>query len=259
MTAEAREATLDFAVRLKDRCDERPPGSNHNQITEWFGFDGPWCDMGCTYVFFHTDQEEEGRHSYTPEHAEAFKERKRLVAVKDLIRGDMFFADFPDSLNRIQHCGYILKRLDNGWFLTMEFNTSSGLSGSQDDGGNAHIRERPPTVIVCGGRPNYNGNVELPVFDIPAKTWFGKGDSGADIKLWKRDLRRWARNLKNPTFDVEEFIDRLRDPVNLFDEDTVKATMTFQYHFSDELDVDGRVGKVTIRKMEKVRTRQGRR
>lgn len=28
---------------------EDPPGSNHNKITEWYGFDGPWCAMTISY------------------------------------------------------------------------------------------------------------------------------------------------------------------------------------------------------------------
>lgn len=254
METKAREATLQYAVDLRGKCGEKPPGSNHNFITQWYGIDGPWCDMGVSYVFDKTDQEEEGKHAYTPEHAESFKERKRLITPVNIERGDLAFFDFPDSVQRIQHVGFVLKRVSTTLIQTMEFNTSSGLSGSQDDGGNAYIRTRALSLVVCGGRPAYNGNVDKPVFDFPAKAWFGLGDGGADIKMWKIDLRRWAADLKNPKFDTKEFRERLKQPANHFDEDTVKATKTFQNVY--DLDVDGRVGKRTIRVMDRVRKRQ---
>ena len=257
--SDAREATLDFAVKLRGKCGEQPPGSNHNFITEWYGIDGPWCDMGVSYVFAKTDQEEEGKHAYTPEHAQSFKDRKRAVSKSELKRGDVAFMDFPDSLARIQHVGLVLQpQHQHGKLIgyqLMEFNTSSGTAGSQDDGGDGYIRSRPLGVIVVGGRPDFNGNVEKPIFDFPSKAWFGIGDAGADVKLWKRDLRQWARDLKSPDFNVQGFIEKLNEGVpNLFDENTARATKTFQFKL--KLDVDGRVGAQTIRVMERVRTNQ---
>lgn len=257
MNTEARERTLDFAVSLRGKCDERPPGSNHNFITEWYGIDGPWCAMGVSYVFHKTDQEEIPKMAYTPSFANWFKEDGRFfVDDRRARRGDIAFFDFPDSLRRIQHVGFLLKPYGNGTFQTMEFNTSSGSAGSQDDGGNAYIRTRLGGDIVGWGRPRYNGNVDKPTFDFPARAWFGRGDSGADIKMWQRDLRQWARDVMHPSFDRVDFLKKVQ-VTGKFDEFTQKGTMTFQN--MKRLDVDGRVGVHTLRVMETTRKRQERR
>lgn len=35
-----------------DGIGENPDGSNHNQITEWYGFSGAWCDMSTSYELY---------------------------------------------------------------------------------------------------------------------------------------------------------------------------------------------------------------
>lgn len=41
------------AARSKIGLGENPPGSNHNDITQWYGVDGPWCAMFVSWVLAH--------------------------------------------------------------------------------------------------------------------------------------------------------------------------------------------------------------
>ena len=121
------------------------------------------------------------------------------------------------------------------------------MSGSQDRGIGVFRKERR-IGIVGYGRPDYNGKPDQPETEFPVKAWFGKGDKGADIRRWQIDLNNWVKNLKNAPFSFKVVVD------GTFGDDTEKATKKFQKHY--DLDVDGRVGKRTIRKMEKIRAEQ---
>ncbi len=52
------------------------------------------------------------------------------------------------------HTGLLEKRVPGGW-ICREGNTSSGVSGSQSDGGGAFRRTRPNSAIVAVCRPRY--------------------------------------------------------------------------------------------------------
>lgn len=58
---------------------EQPPGSNHNLVTVWYGFDGPWCDMSISYEAGHSDNLPAvfGKFAYTVAHATAFQSHGR--------------------------------------------------------------------------------------------------------------------------------------------------------------------------------------
>lgn len=244
------EDVLKYALKHKG-LTEKPPGSNRTFFGEHFGVNGvPWCAQ------FTWDCLEENnvpiiKSAYTPTIASWFKDQKRGFT-EDLRakRGDLAFFDFPDSLNRIQHIGFVLRNIGNGWLETIEGNTSAGDAGSQDNGGGVFVRTRPFSYVVYYGRPAYGeAKPELPRFDFPqARDWLGKGDKGADVKTWQVDLNRWGKNLKTKTFNFKLVTD------GEFGADTVKATKTFQTYYS--LDIDGRAGQHTIKKMEQIRDRQ---
>jgi hypothetical protein len=65
------------------------------------------------------------------------------------------FFDFPDSHTGIQHVGFVERVRADGTLVTIEGNTSSGTSGSQDNGGGVYRRTRPPAYVVGYGRPAY--------------------------------------------------------------------------------------------------------
>ena len=234
---------------------ESPPGSNCNKITEWGGMGCvPWCALAVSWVF-----ERAGvavpRFAYTPYGADWFKSQGTgFTDDTKARRGDVVFFDFPDSVRRIQHVGIVLGN-DGGRLTTIEANTSSAQSGSQDDGGGVFQRTRGYPEAVYFGRPPYqDSSPELPRFDYPkSKTWFGFGDTGADVKTWQLDLNRWMRYLRNHSKKLQFDFGALK-PDGVFGPDTTRATKTFQSFY--KLDVDGRVGAHTIRRMDRVRERQ---
>ncbi len=259
MTERDHPTTLDDVLRQlrvekKRAIGETPPGSNMNEYVRWY-FDQlhqkpygiPWCAVGQCWVEHKAGGLLMPLTAYTPTMAQFFVDKKRFGRVARV--GALAFHDFIDSVSRIQHVSRVITVLDTDVVETIEFNTSSGRAGSQDDGGNVHQRTRYVRHgdVVGFGDPFYEKN--LPEFFFPKqKMWFGRGDSGADVKTWQRDLNAWIRSLKHPpaTFRLEVDKD--------FGYDTVKATKTFQAFY--KLDVDGRVGRHTIAKMEKVRARQ---
>lgn len=222
-----------------------------NEYVRWypFSYGVPWCAVFQCWVEDKAGGLLMPKTAYTPTMAQFFIDRQRFGKSPRL--GALAFHNFPDSLDRIQHVSRVIKVVNATTVETIEGNTSSGSTGSQDDGGNVYSRIRTVRQgdIVGFGYPLYEK--DLPVFVYPKeKTWFGRGDSGADVKTWQRDLNHWIRNLKDPPADFHLEI----KAGGLFDGDTVKATKTFQHFYS--LDVDGRVGQHTLRKMEAIRDRQ---
>lgn len=234
-------------ARKEIGTSESPRGSNCTKYTNWYPMDGsPWCAMFVSWVLDRAGVEGY-KHAYTPAGAEIFRKQGRFFT-SDPKPGDIVYFDFPDSLPRIQHVGFVEKVPSAQTITTIEGNTSSGDAGSQDNGDGVYRRVRPVSYVVGYGRPEYNGKPDKPEFVFPKKAWFGKGDSGADVKRWQHDLNRWVKNLAKAPFDFHV------DADGEFGTDTVKATKTFQSHYS--LDVDGRVGAHTISVMEKIRAEQ---
>lgn len=222
---------------------ESPPGTNRTKYGKAYGLDGyAWCAMFVWWVLTKADIEII-KSAYTPTMADWFGDDKRGFTKDSKAEpGDVVFFNFPDSLDRIQHVGFVVENTGSG-LVTIEGNTSAGASGSQDNGGGVFRRERGYGEAVYFGRPDYG--VELSEFDLPkTKTWFGPGDSGADVRNWQRDLNGWVKNLKNKDFDFK------LEVTGDFDERTRKATLTFQKHY--QLDADARVGRHTLRKMESI-------
>lgn len=229
---------------------ETPPGSNINDYTRWFygnNTSAPWCAIGQCWVEHKAGGLLMPKTAYTPTMAQFFIDQKRFGKVARI--GALTFHNFPDSLDRIQHVERVIEILNETTVRTIGMNTSSGMAGSQDDGGNVYWRTRTVRVgdIVGFGYPLYEEDV--PEFLFPKeRTWIGRGDSGADVKLWQLDLNRWIHAMANPPANFRLEITKL------FDEPTIKATKTFQHHYG--LDVDSRVGRHTFRTMERIRDKQ---
>lgn len=241
--------------KAKDQVgtSESPPGSNHNKFTEWYGLSGPWCAMFVSWVLHNSGMDEIPKFAYTPSFAEWFRQQGSGFADdSDAKPGDVVFFNFPDSVDRIQHVGFVVAN-ENGKLTTVEGNTSSGVAGSQDDGGTVAVRTRGYAEAVYYGRPKYNGKPKKPEFKVPVKAWFGKGDKGADVKTWQKDLNKWVRDLNEQHPQRADFLFELK-PDGVFGPRTVKATKTFQGFYG--LDADGRVGMHTLQRMENVRKRQ---
>jgi hypothetical protein len=231
---------------------ESPPGSNQTKYGREFGLDGfAWCAM-FVWVGFNRFDVPIIKSAFTPTMADWFADQKRgFTDDRRAQRGDVVFFNFPDSLDRIQHVGIVLAN-ENGQLRTIEGNTSPSDAGSQDNGGGVFKRTRPYSFAVYYGRPAYGER--LPRFDLPKnRTWFGPGDKGADVRNWQRHLNGWMRHLREHRKDLAFDFGKV-DVDGHFGRNTLKATQQFQHDVG--LDVDGRVGKHTIAKMEAIRARQ---
>lgn len=143
---------------------ENPSGSNHNYITEWYGFDGPWCDMGVSYWAYHTGNDKavcpRGKRAYTVWHAED-GERAGLwhSGTADNIAkyakpGAIVFFDWAgsNSISTIDHVGIVEKNLGDGRIQTIECNTSDKCLR----------RVRGPGVIAGFFNPVYKQSAPKP-------------------------------------------------------------------------------------------------
>ena len=109
---------------------EDPPGSNHNKVTHWYGFDGPWCDMAISYEAAQSGNLNAvmGKFAYTVAHAEAFRAHHRWHhGVGGIRPGDVVFFDWSGghTIGGIDHVGLVEAVHSNGTITTLEGNTSN--------------------------------------------------------------------------------------------------------------------------------------
>ncbi len=228
-------ATVDRVLKIAGGelgTKESPADSNVCKYSRWYPMVGPWCAMFVSWVLDKAGIDGY-KHAYTPAGAELFKSQGRWT--QNPRPGDVAYFDFPDSLPRIQHVGFV-EKVGGGVITTIEGNTSSGASGSQDNGGGVFRRERARSLIVGFGRPPYGkgGDVEDGERELAKKNWFSLDDEGADVRLWQRQL--------NAVMEAD------LELTGTFDKKTLEITKIFQK--ANALEDDGRVDPKVIRKME---------
>lgn len=138
---------------------ENPPGSNHNFITSWYGFDGPWCDMAVSYEAAQSSNLSAvlGKFAYTVAHAQAFQNAGRWHYGLGGVRpGDIVFFDWDGggSIAGIDHVGLVEAVHSNGTITTLEGNTSDEF-----------LRRVRSSCVVGYGRPAYGDASPLPTSD----------------------------------------------------------------------------------------------
>jgi murein L,D-transpeptidase YcbB/YkuD len=240
-------------LRAEVGTTENPPGSNNTKYGAWYGYNGaPWCAMFQLWVDAKAGHLLTIKSAYTPTLAQYFIDHKR--AGKTPRVGAYAFHNFDGS--RIQHVSRVIDVINPTTVRTVEGNTSPSAAGSQENGDGVYIKTRSVRSgdIVLFGYPEYEKELPKFEYDKGDRVWFGAGDKGADVKRWQIDLNRWCSDLNDKLpADKERFAFHIKAD-GRFGPDTVKATKTFQTYY--DLDVDGRVGKHTIDKMEAVRKRQ---
>ena len=128
---------------------EYPKDSNRTRYGLWYGMDAqPWCAMFVSWLFRDRLEAIGGKFAYTPTGAAQFKALGRWGTKPK--RGAIVFFDFPDATLRIQHVGIVKKVNTDGSIVTTEGNTSSGTSGSQDNGGGVYERTRRSSIVGYG-------------------------------------------------------------------------------------------------------------
>lgn len=145
---------------------ESPAGSNkgpypisHCQVFT-IGYDGvPWC--GCFVASAAIEEAGadvplKARLAYTPyicTDAMADTNGLRRVSLDDVERGDLVVFNFGSGIAK--HVGIAVGPITGGMTDCVEGNTSSGTSGSQDNGGGVYRRSRPISDVICVARPDY--------------------------------------------------------------------------------------------------------
>jgi peptidoglycan hydrolase-like protein with peptidoglycan-binding domain len=160
---------------------ERPPGSNHNKVTEFFGFDGPWCNMSIHFEAAHSDNSAAvlGKFANTVAHARKFQEHGRWhYGLGGARPGDVVFFDWSGtrSVANIDHVGLIEAVHSNGTVTTLEGNTSNGF-----------FRHRRNSACVVGyGRPAYGDAAPMPARDGMLR----HNSVGDAVKALQRNLNK---------------------------------------------------------------------
>ncbi|MFF7652874.1 peptidoglycan-binding protein [Streptomyces sp. NPDC007983] len=204
---------------------EHPPGSNHNTVTSWYGFSGPWCDMSISYEAAHSDNLKAvmGKYALTTAHARAFQSKGRWHYGLGGIRpGDVVFFDWSGgrSISGIDHVGLVEAVHSNHTITTLEGNTSDAF----------RRRRRNSACVVGYGRPAYSNAAPLPSHDGILR----RGSTGKAVKALQKNLN--AVQQAGLTVDGE------------FGPATEKAVRTFQS--KHKLTVDGEYGPHTAAVMK---------
>lgn len=145
---------------------EDPPRTNRNPFAPIAGHANgyPWCASYCEAVAIQVGLLLPTRSAYTPRVADDFKLARQWFTDNGK-PGDLALFDFPDKTRGIQHIG-IVESVLPGFVVTIEGNTSSGIAGSQANGGGVWRRTRPRSYVVGFGRPNFDTFVQEVLFTV---------------------------------------------------------------------------------------------
>lgn len=222
----AKEA-LDIA-KSQIGVKETPPNSNNVIYNTWYyghpvsGSAYPWCAVFISWIFRNTNlvmKTASSSSMYT-----SFKNKGQIFSKPKV--GDIVFFKFDKSLSCIaQHVGIVAEVLSNGKIKSIEGNTSSGNSGSQDNGGMVALRTRSASQIVGYGRPAYSESPKPKEHRPTIK----EGDRGQDVKDLQDELRnKYKYGCRNDGYF-----------------DSLTAQCVQHYQATHALKIDGVVGKNT--------------
>ncbi len=145
-------AVLDVA-RSQLRTVEDSEG--HQPYGAAYGMDGvAWCNQFTWWCFQQAGASDlTPKCAYTPTTYAWYRAAGR--ADRNPRPGDLVFYDWPDSVPRIQHVGFVEAVNADGTITTIEGNTTSGVSGDQSHGGGVWRRRRTQSAVVGYGHPAY--------------------------------------------------------------------------------------------------------
>ena len=206
-------------ARKELNTTEDPPNSNRTKFGAWYGLNGErWCAIFVAWLFAQAQMDLRAKLGlgleYTPTFA-ALGRRSGWEVPRDQVRaGDILLFQFPGH-DRIHHAGICAEDgvKPGGLVVTIEGNTSTGITGSQDNGGCVAQRVRPLNSIACVLRPPYEPCTSPPgpVFTEPQKvdlaaiaaaltrakaTTIEIGSNGDAVKWLQIGLNRGGRILR---------------------------------------------------------------
>jgi hypothetical protein len=137
---------------------ENPPGSNMTKYGEAYGMNGvPWCVEALWFWFNEAGERMAffggGKTASCSMLLRWYKEQGLTVPVGHMQEGDIVLLNF-NGKGTSDHCG-LVTGVGYTAFDTIEGNTTSGLEGSQDNGGCVAAKRRHFSQIVAVCRPQY--------------------------------------------------------------------------------------------------------
>ena len=152
-----------FLNMARSQVGFREGADNANKYGLWYGMDHqPYCAIGLTWTAFQVGGLDAigGRWYRVIPFAQWFRDRHRFFGSGQ--RGDIVFFDWTgrQRAGSEQHVG-IVESVSGSYVQTIEFNTTSGVAGSQSDGGGVYKRTRHISMIVGFGRPLYTPETDV--------------------------------------------------------------------------------------------------
>lgn len=202
-------AMLAECKRWVDEGFVEGPGNNETPFGAWYGdqFE-PWCDQYMSYCGATSGNGDViGKFEYCPSHVDWFRSRGQWGDAPQV--GALVFYDWNgDGL--ADHVGIVVA-FDDSSITTYEGNTSSGVAGSQSNGGGAYQRTRPRDGMVMGyGYPAYPADApqdapapapqQAPAPSGPA--WPGEYLSVQDPMLHDGNVRTWQQRMADRGWSI---------------------------------------------------------
>lgn len=159
----SKQAVID-AAREDLGYTENPAGSNMTKYGEWYGMNGvPWCVEALCYWFNKAGERMAffggGKTASCSMLLRWYKEQGLTVPASQVQVGDIVLLNF-NGKGTPDHCGLVVEphwhqdaTLD--YLYTVEGNTSTNTTTSQDNGGCVELKRRDPYQIVGVCRPQY--------------------------------------------------------------------------------------------------------
>lgn len=140
---------------------ESPVGSNKTKYGKSYGVNGvPWCVQFVWWCFRQSNLSPlfyGGGKTASCGLLKTYAVNHNQWITSDYKRGDCVIFDFANTGSYTDHIG-IVYDTDNTFVYTIEGNTSSGETGSQDNGGCVALKRRSKTLVHGAYRPLYKGD-----------------------------------------------------------------------------------------------------
>ena len=142
---------------------EYPFGSNKTKYGVWYGINGvPWCVQAQAYWFNKAREFKAfmgGEKTASCSQLLAWhKAHGNVVDKSDIRVGDLLILNFSGT-QETQHIGLVTEALKDGYYHTVEGNTSPGEEGSQNAGGCVALKTRSVKQVVAVIRPQYKPEI----------------------------------------------------------------------------------------------------
>ncbi len=175
----------------------REAANNNNKYGIWYGMNyQPYCAMGLSWAANEAGCLDimHGKFAFCPTWVNAWKNAGQWHDYTGAAQpGDIVFFDWSGNHSYAQHVG-IVESIDSGVFVTIEFNTTSGIPGNQSDGEGVWRRRRSQLYVVGFGRPAYaaqSSPVPLPASRSASRTTLPLIVDGVWGRLTTMALQRW--------------------------------------------------------------------